>query len=313
MPITKNRGSALLSALFIMTLVAIAATAMSTRLQLDIYRTKMTIASDKLYLAAQVVSFWALSELSNPKQKFSRSDNWGKVDDFPAKFQSIYPNSIIKGGLYDLQARFNLNNVADKKYLIAFQEFLKHSAKKLEAQQRVTLSLDLYNWLSPYQPGQDAASNLSYYLNQKPAYYPAQQLMQNASEFRLLKGVNAKLYRSLKNYIIALPEQTAININTASKPLLMSLGFGLNESQVDELIAVRGKHGIPDMNKLNPLLQKLNIRAENITLESQYFMSVAYVQMDDLNLISYTLLKRKKDKNGQMIVSLISESLNTFD
>ena len=59
-------GSALLSALFIMTLIAIAATAMSTRLQLDIYQTRMTINSDKLYLASDVVKFWAMEQL---KQK----------------------------------------------------------------------------------------------------------------------------------------------------------------------------------------------------------------------------------------------------
>ena len=60
----NKRGSALLSALFIMTLVAICATAMSMRLQLDIYRTRLTLDSDKLYLASQAVTFWAMDILS---------------------------------------------------------------------------------------------------------------------------------------------------------------------------------------------------------------------------------------------------------
>ena len=59
-PIKLMRGSALLTALFIMTLVAIVATAMSTKLQVDIYRTRLTLTHDKLYLASQGVAVWAL-------------------------------------------------------------------------------------------------------------------------------------------------------------------------------------------------------------------------------------------------------------
>jgi general secretion pathway protein K len=296
-----------------MTLVAIAATAMSMRLQLDIYRTRLSIASDKLYLASQALQVWALGEIANPNQKFTQADASAKVLDFPVKLQAIYPDIQIKGALYDLQARYNLNNVADKKFQFSFQEFLKNTAKKLEQPQRASLAAVLSNWLSPYQPGQDAMNNLGYYLKQKPPYYPAQQLMQNVSEFRLLMGVDAKLYRSLEKYVIALPEQTAININTASKPVLMSLGFGLDEEQVNELIAARGKKGLSDFAKITALLQKLNIRSELLTLESQYFMSVANLGSDDLNLTSYTILKRIKDKNGKVKVSIISESMNAFE
>lgn len=64
---SKQTGSALISALFIMTMVAIAATAMSSRLQLDINRVRLGILSDKLYLASQAVSFWSLNQLSMKK------------------------------------------------------------------------------------------------------------------------------------------------------------------------------------------------------------------------------------------------------
>lgn len=305
-----HQGTALISALFIMTLVAIAATAMSLRLELDIYRTRLSILSDKLSLAAQLVPFWALNELANPKQKFTRSDAAGKVLDFPIQLQASYPAMQIKGGLYDLQARFNLNNLSDQKYPISFQALLKNTAQKLEAQQRNKLGFILYHWLSPYQPGHDPTHSLPYYLKQKPAYYPAQQLMQSASEFRLLMGVNAPLYRSLENYLTALPEQTAININTASKPVLMSLGFGLTESQAEELIAARGKDGMSNLSPISPLLEKFHIRPEQLTTESNYFMSVAFVKAEDLNRMSYTLLKRQKDKNGKITVSILSTSLN---
>lgn len=301
-----EKGSALISALFIMTLVAIAATAMSLRLQLDIYRTRVTLISDKLYLATQAVSFWAISELSNPAQKYALSDQQGKILDFPPKLQTIYPGVKTTGSLYDLQSRFNINNVSDKKFQLAFINLLANTTK-LNQQQRNNLTITLRDWLSPYQPG----TNLSYYLKQKPPYYPAQLPMQHYSELRLLPGVNNQVYNALVDFITALPERTAINLNTAPKPVLKTLGYGLTDKQVNKLIAARGKKGIRDMKIIGPLLEKLNIRPEQITLESQYFMSVVTVSHDDINLTKYSIIKRSKDKKGKLSFSIISESFNT--
>lgn len=61
------KGSALLTALFIMTLVAIVATAMSTKVQLDIYRTRLILTHDKLYFASQAVTFWSMGQLADKK------------------------------------------------------------------------------------------------------------------------------------------------------------------------------------------------------------------------------------------------------
>lgn len=307
-----EQGSALISALFIMTLVAIAATAMSTRLQLDIYRTRLAIASDKLYLASQAISFWAMGELASKENQFAISDKQGKVLEFPSKLQTIYPDAKIKGSLYDLQARFNLNNLSDKKHQIFFLKLLENIAKQLSPAQARELTIALQSWFTTYQPGHEASALFKYYLEQKPPYFPAQMPMKSLSEFRLVKDVDAKLFRSLQNYLTVLPETTAINLNTASIPILMSLGNGLTEGQASELIAARGEKGIFDLKEVGVLLQKLNIRSEQLTLTSEYFMSVATVTMEDLNLINYSIFKRGKDRYGKFKVSLIAESLNSY-
>lgn len=109
------KGSALLTALFIMTLVAIVATAMSTKVQLDIYRTKLILTHDKIYLASQAVTFWALSELNNTKNKFAKADTQGIVSIFPHDMENIYSTVTLRGALYDLQAQYNVNNLENKK------------------------------------------------------------------------------------------------------------------------------------------------------------------------------------------------------
>ncbi|MDI9819495.1 MULTISPECIES: type II secretion system minor pseudopilin GspK [unclassified Legionella] len=302
-------GSALISALFIMTLVAIAATAMSTRLQLDIYRTRLTITSDKLYLASQAVSFWAMSELADKKNRFTLSKLEGEVLSFPEKLQTLYPEIKIKGSIYDLQSRFNLNNLIDKKYQTTFLKLLDFT--KLTSSQKEGLILAIHHWISPYLPGRGQDELMNYYLQQKPSYLPGQQLMQTLSEFRLIKDVNATLYLSLVNFITVLPETTPINLNTASKQVLAALGNGLNDAELNELIMARGEEGIQDLKDISPLLQKLNIRQEQITIESHYFLNVATAISEDLTLTKYTILKRHKDKNGNLSVTIINESLNS--
>jgi len=308
----KINGSALLSALFIMTLVAIAATAMSTRLQLDIYRTRMTILSDRLHLASQVVPFWAMSELSNPKKKFKTADPLGKILNFPEKFQSIYPTVKVTGAIYDLQARFNLNNVDDKRYFSIFVNLLNRLSPSQSPADHRALAAATKQWITPYQPGRGNDEYVQYYLKQKPPYHQSQQLMQSITEFRLVKGVDSKTYQLLSNAITALPETTPINFNTAQKALLSSLADRTNESQIAELLAARDQGGLDKLDKIAPILQKLNIRNEVLTLESQYFMSIAYVSSDDLSMVEYCIFKRSKDKKGKISLTMISESVNAL-
>ncbi|RUQ95137.1 type II secretion system minor pseudopilin GspK [Legionella septentrionalis] len=305
------RGSALLSALFIMTLVAIAATAMSLHLQLDIYRTRLTILSDKMYLASQAVSFWAMDRLHTKNLIVSNVDAEGKLEEFPKNLQQIYPGITIHGGLYDLQARFNLNNVQDRKYRVSFLKLLEQILPKTNAAQRRLLVDATVNWITPYTLGQGQDNFLTYYLQQHPPYLPSHFPMQSVSEFRLLQGVDAAIYQTLLPYVTALPEVTPINVNTAAKPVLRILGNGLNDTQVNTFIEARQQKTLDNKN-LIALLQRFDIPREQITLESQYFLSVAITKAEGLTFINYTVIRRSKDKNGNLIVSIINESLNTL-
>ncbi|MCW0217571.1 MAG: type II secretion system minor pseudopilin GspK, partial [Prosthecobacter sp.] len=229
---SRHRGSALISALFIMTLVAIAATAMSTRLQLDIYRTHLTLLTDKLYLASQQVSFWAMSELNHRKTPFPKIDKEGALLTFPTALQNSYPELETTGKLFDLQGRFNLNNLTDKNYYRVFLNLLEVALPDMNKKDREAIALATQFWISPYKPGRGNDQLVNAYLKQNPPYYQSGQLMQNVSEFRLINGVTAKTYRILEPYITALPDVTPINIDTAPKTVLMSLRNGLTEEQI---------------------------------------------------------------------------------
>ncbi len=311
-PIKLIQGSALLTALFIMTLVAIVATAMSTKLQVDIYRTKLMLTHDKLYLASQGVAFWALGELNNKKKKWNQANPAGKIMSYPKKMETIYPSVTLTGELYDLQALANLNNLANKKLLLPFMNLVNHIAPKAPGAQRVNVLFAINDWVSPYNLGKGKDYYLSYYLNQKPPYYPSHQLISSRSELRLVKGVTADFYEKLAPFITALPESTALNINTASAQALMSLSHLMNEKKAHKIIAARGKNGIKRMETIKELLTKLNIAPNQITLQSVYYLSVAHASADDFHLTVYTLLKRDRDKKEKLSVSILRESFNVF-
>jgi len=308
----NKQGSALLTALFIMTLVAIVATAMSTRLQLDIYRTRLLIAHDKLYLASQAVLFWAFDELNNNKNLFTSAREDSLVDEYPLKAKTIYPGVLISGGLYDLQGSVNLNNFTDKKVLKLLTNLLSQAYPKSTDNENVIIAFALQDWLSFYDLSRGKDSYMSYYLAQKPAYLPSHQPMKSPSELRLLKDISAPLFESLQAYTTALPEATAININTATKPVLMSLGDGLSEPQVEELLALKGTKGIQKTQDLDPILEQFNIPSNQITIQSTYFLAKAQVQSDVLNLVVFFVLKREQDKKGNVNLTVIRESLNAL-
>ena len=304
-----KRGSALISALFIMTLVAIGATAMSARLQLDIYRTRLTLTSDQLFLASEAVSFWAMDLLSDEKP--IQLTNNGIIN-YPKSLYHLYPDIETKGSLTDLQSKFNLNNLQDIEKFPLFYRLLKlltPEDKKSVLGQIINATCD---WVK--ETSSQAKSEFSiFYAKQKPPYQAAHQKMQSVSEFRLIQGVDSAIYEAVAPFITTLPSKTTININTAPRTILMTLGQGLDEAQAQNIIDTRGDRGFQTMEEANELLATFHIPLDQVTLESSYFLSTALTQTKEKqSLVHYIIFKRYKDSQGGIKVRVIFDSLNAL-
>lgn len=308
----KHKGSALLTALFIMTLVAIVATAMTTRLQLDIYRTRLIINHDKLYLAAQAVTFWSLTELNNTNRRFSTVNKLGMVAQLPPNLEHIYNQVTLGGGIYDLQSRFNLNNILEKKSMASFINLVKIVFPKSNDTDTTNLVLAVKDWVSNYDLSRGTDNYTSYYLSQNPPYFPSRQIMQSSSEFRLVKDVSPQIFLALEPFITVLPDTTSVNLNTAPKEVIMALGNGVTEAHANELIMSRGEEGIKDIKDVSEILKKIDVPDDQTTLESTYYLTVAYASNEDFNIVVYTLIKRSKDDQKKLSVSVIRETINGF-
>jgi len=289
------QGSALLTALFIMAIAAIMATALMRRIQNDIHQTTSIIQQDKRYLATQVVKFWAIDHLLRQNT--------------PAIFpiQTIhYPGIILQGTIEDQQAKFNLNNLYTITYQVSFEHLIGTVIPDLPIKQRRRLATAVSQWIILNPPEKDPF--LSTYQHQH--YFPGYQPMQSPSELRLVAGITAPIYQALKPYITVLPEITPINLMTAPKNILLSLGNGLNEAQVQQILKMRDHPENRSLSKFQPLLKQWDIAPESVSLESRYFLVSAKASDDKKTLNWYTTLIRTVNRDKTVTVRVIREGAN---
>lgn len=309
---SRNHGSAILSALFLMTLVAIAATAMSTRLQLDIYRTHLTMRSDRILLASQAIGYWAMNSLVTTDKKFLLKGEDGLVLRSPSSVSHLYPDLTINAKLYDMQGRFNLNNLQDGNYHLLFLRLIKNIIKKIEETDAKSIVESTAHWVRPYNPALGFDDDMEFYDNQKPPYVPGFQPMQSITEFRMVYGVTAPIYRALKPYIAALPTTTPINVNTASPQVIKILGKGLDDAQLTEFLQLRQSKGRFDSKDIATLVSRFGLTASQISIESQYYLCVATISGTGFQTNYYMLLRRIKDKDGKYSIGVLSETINAL-
>lgn len=308
----KNQGTAIITALFIVTLIAIIATAMSSRLQMDIHRTELIKSSDKHRLASQSVVFWAMDRLADEHQPLKAQDDAGKVLVFPNKMASIYPGIKTQGAIYDMQARFNLNNVTDESFLPVYFGLLQSVFKDSDSKSAIQIIDATVHWIkgpSKTQAGHD--DWFDRYTKQRPVYFPPYQLMQDPSELRTVIGVTPQIYQALQPYITALPNVTAINLNTAPLLVLRALGDGLTEHDAHEIELLRQTKELKQTSDLGEMWEKLHIPVSQITFSSDYFLVVTKTSSYKKNQTYYALLKREKNK-GKINVTRLHQCAATF-
>ena len=141
-----------------------------------------------------------------------------------------------------------------------------------------------------------------------PSYRTANQPMTNITELAALDGMDRASYEILLPHVTALPERTAINVNTASLPVLQSLGANIRETDAEGLIALREDGGFVDYAGVfaplvDPGLQNW------ISETSSYFQLKAVVQIDTVRISLFTVLHR--DANSPDVTPIL-RSLGTI-
>ena len=134
-----------------------------------------------------------------------------------------------------------------------------------------------------------------YYTSLHPAYRAANRPFASPRELLLVKGVTVEMYQKLAPFIVCLPKTTPLNVNTASKELLMSLGPTVDASAAETLLRTRETQPFTDIGLFqnHPMMLARPLLQTNITVSSEYFEMRGHSHDDRLELQTRTLLARQ--------------------
>ncbi len=297
MPIKKIKreaGTILITTLLLLAVVTVIAVGMAERGEIDIKRTSQLLTAQQAYFYVKPAEIWAAQLLQSLPLTITKETallQWPQI--MPAL--SI-TGGVVNATLYDAQGEFyNLNNLSDPNAQSGFSMLLKTFLPVEEMKNEKFLLAAMVSWIAPSGQETDTLSD-QYYLGLNPPYRAAHHLFVSPSELRLVKGITAKSYSLLMPHLIALPERTPVNINTANQAVFTSSGFSANDANF--LIAIRqGKGGFKNLTDFTglPMMQNRNLSGQNFTIDSTYFLLKTTVRLNQQYLTVYTLFKRTKN------------------
>lgn len=298
----RQRGVALVTALLILALAAVLAAALSYDATLATRRAGNMIWRDSAMAFLLGAETWAADTLD--------ADD-AEVDHLQELWAQELPPLPIEGGflsgrLQDLQGRFNLNNLVqadEAEAEIALAQF-----------QRLLQLLELppglaqatADWLDADQELRfpDGAEDADYQ-RLTPAYQAADRPLLTISELLAVQGMTVEHYLTLAPHVAALPPGTALNVNTATGPVLQSLVPGATRGTVEGLIRDRGRD---PFRELAPVVEALGGEVDvPLSLNSSYFQLEAQAVVGNLPVTLYSLLSRAQGITRPLLRSLDAE------
>jgi general secretion pathway protein K len=286
----RNRGVALITAMLISALASIVAYNLAWDNTLDVRRTMVLLNHDQAVQVALGAESWVIGILHQDMED-SQTDHLAEI------WASELPGLPIDGGevfgqVEDLQGRFNVNNLVDDNGQV--------DTDALEQFRRLLAALGLdprfagvaADWLDADLDAAfpDGAED-PIYTGMTPPYRSANQSLTSVSELAALDGMDKATFDVLAPHIAALPARTAINVNTATAPVLQSLDENIPPSAVEALLQEREDAGFADIQTAFSSLVTPDV-LNSLDEATNYFQLRVVVRIDTVRVTMYSLLLR---------------------
>ena len=232
----RQSGVAVVTALLLVAIIATVATYAGLGEQIWLRQAQNLSERAQAEAVRQGALEWAAIILTLDAQ-----DN--STDDLTQAWAQMLPplpaeGGLVTGQIVDAQGRFNLNNLlrdagvsADD--LAVFRRLLQ--GQELPAE----LADVLVDWLDSNATTQPNGAEDIDYLTNEPPYRAANQPLQSVDELYRVRGFSNEIINKLRPFVTALPQTTAININTASAELFQAMMETLSLSEAQNLIEQR--------------------------------------------------------------------------
>jgi general secretion pathway protein K len=227
----------------------------------------------------------------------------------------------ISAQLQDQFSKINVNNLLEKdaeKHKL-WRALIERYAMNTGIE--TTFVDSLIDWVDSDDEPLPFGAESGTYLLMDPAYRTANQAVVTLSELKNVQGLKAlppKQWDLFQQGITTLPMVTAININTASKSVLLALADWMNQEVVDAWILqriVEPASGIEDFKVF--LTQQTGFTSEEIgrdlpdsmmTIQSQFFLLKGHIHYGDSNQGFSAIFYRGDDAKVSLLQRWLSAS-----
>ncbi|WP_235839796.1 type II secretion system minor pseudopilin GspK [Cognaticolwellia mytili] len=321
----RQKGVALITVMLIVALIAILATQMTARLQLQMQRTTNIGSNQQAYWYAMGAEAFAKGIL---KQSFEDNAEVTSLEQIWAQGESTLPVDFgeITGEITDLHSCFNLNSLrsddgsGDKGTVKsiarrAFEELLIalniEGIGNFEAE---SMADALADWLDADDSisSSGGAEDNDYAAKEFP-YLAANNYLASINELRVVEHFNVTVINKLRDYVCVLPDTNLnkVNINTIAqdKPELLVAMLGITQNVAEEVLSSRKEEGFQSVDELFKLsilksVKKPEDKKTLFTVKSEYFKFKTNASFNS----SYFAMKsimRVENKNNINVVSRI--------
>lgn len=307
----RQHGMALILVLLITALVTIVAVSMETRSALTIKRTGHYVFREQAQHLAYAAESYAREILYADWDQDNRDKAFTDSLDEPWAQGAIrIPLTTyagLEGQIDDMQGRFNINalvvrnaqgdTVVNASALKQFRRLLSllDISPELNAEKFVDW-LDGDEEIYLFKGAEDET-----YLLKDPPYRAANGPMTDLSELWLVDGMTQEDFDKLARVVSVLPtSMSVLNVNTATKEVLMSLHPGIDAAKADALIAHRKDEPFKDVQSFlaDDALAGLGLTEAGLAVRSEYFRLRVKVHFDDRIVRLQSLIYR--DSKGKM-------------
>ena len=300
----RPAGVALITAMLVVALATLAATALLSSASLAIHRTAGLRDSEQAWWVTRGVEAWVLGILESDRkdsQYDGLDEDWSKpVDYLPVD------EGFVRGTVQDLQGRINLNGINPKNPRV-IEQFRRLLRGFPEQDPQPGLVDAIQDWIDADQnPGSMNGAEDTDYLNLTPAYRAANRPFTVVSELLAVRGMTPKLYEALRPHLAALPLDAAgksapINVNTAPEAVLRALAEQVDETRLRAWIERRVEQPVRDAAGLEALIKDGpwpvgNEVKDQLSWRSQYFQIQGEVFVGSSRVALYSLIQRQENK-----------------
>ena len=266
--LSRQSGLALIMVLLIVVMAGVIALDMVTRSQLDIRRTGNLLSIDQGNAYAMGAEPFVLAVL---EKAFKDSDDWLTIS------QQTLPDFVIPGGILsitieDLQANYNLNSIDassnNTDILNSFELLMKALDLNADIDTKV-ISQSVIDWIDQdLIPTGVGGVEDDYYMMRDIPYRVGNEIFQDVSELRLVKGIDNDTYAILESSVSVLPVDVSININTASLAVIRTLSEKVTVEDAQEVINLRKEAPLKTMPEV---LKNKGVGENQVVFRSEYF------------------------------------------